>query len=464
MSSYNFWLPCASIGKANLILTIKKNIYNSAYYHLTMKPHLKVLTGSIFFLFLTLLLKPFRDNVLYLSILFLFISIVIYWRSKRKEDLYDRYLLGTFLISLTIVKLIWSDLDQVTLTLRTAAIFSFTLINLVLLIGPWSRFSSKIRKLYFYRRHLGVSALLIGGLHVANVYSTYFNYSINAALQSIFIFYGLSAFFLLFWLGLTSWDVLQKKVQPLYWKLLHATLLVSYLGIALYLYLIQKSINEPTLNYHLIMIGFFTLIWLIIAPYSLIKKIMKTYIFGWKQVHVLIYVIYVSLILHVWLGVVTFENLIIKVIFWSLIFLVLGSHLTGWVSKFISDYKINKKIKVINNTIEKDNKKFVGLAYVKDFKEGVGVKSYIEKKPIAIFMKGKDFFAISNLCAHQKGPIHQGRLLNNSVECPWHYWIYNIQNGDYLGKEKFCLPVYETIIKNGIVFVCTLQSNKENHP
>lgn len=53
-----------------------------------------------------------------------------------------------------------------------------------------------------------------------------------------------------------------------------------------------------------------------------------------------------------------------------------------------------------------------------------------------------------------------------SVECPWHYWTYNLETGEFLGKEDFCLPVYGTKVKEGILYVTTEPVNKEKgkHP
>ena len=81
------------------------------------------------------------------------------------------------------------------------------------------------------------------------------------------------------------------------------------------------------------------------------------------------------------------------------------------------------------------------------------VKFYINKKSIAVFKNNGNFYAVSNVCCHQKGPIYKGKINYGTVECPWHYWVYNIKDGKFLGKENICLPVYETKVKDNILFV-----------
>ncbi len=408
-----------------------------------------VLAIAVLLILLTAFIKVVRENIFYLLIAALVAYWIIFWRKKQREDL---YLTSFLLLAFLIARMVFRNIDQPTLVLRTAAILSFLLLSIVLLIGPWSRFSDRVMKRYHFRRHLGVTTFLLGSMHPAIIIPQYFNYSIQNALQSIFVFYGLSAFFLLFWLAITSWDYLQKKVKPIWWKILHAALLILYLGIVYSVYNIQKTI-EPALNYHLIAIGVFVLVWIIISPYSIINKIMKTYVFGWKQLHVLIYVIYFSLILHILLGALTTQGVVVKSIFYASIAFVLGSHVAGWIKRWLEDRKIYSRINAINQNFTEKGKEFIGVARVDELHEGKGKKVYIAKEPVAVFKSVDGFVALSNVCRHQKGPIYKGKLEYGNVECPWHYWTYNVKDGCSLGKDKYCLPVYETKVKDGILFV-----------
>jgi nitrite reductase/ring-hydroxylating ferredoxin subunit len=321
------------------------------------------------------------------------------------------------------------------------------------LIGPWSKFSDSIIKIYHFRRHLGVTVFFLGTLHVVIILPRYFSYSIKGALSSIFIFYGLTSFFLLFWLAITSWDHLQKKVKDMTWKAIHLILLLIYISISYYMYTIQKTFNESTLNYHLIVIGIFILIWIIIAPYSFIKKIMSTNIFGWKQLHVLIWIVYSSLLLHVYFGPLSTTNNLVKTIFWVSIITIISSHVVGWVKRFYEDKGINDKINSINKTININNKDYVGVDHINNFKEGEGKKFYVNKKQIAVFKYKNNFIAISNICAHQKGPLYKGKINSGYVECPWHQWQYNIKDG--CGPPGFsdCVPYYDAKVVKDILFI-----------
>jgi nitrite reductase/ring-hydroxylating ferredoxin subunit len=47
----------------------------------------------------------------------------------------------------------------------------------------------------------------------------------------------------------------------------------------------------------------------------------------------------------------------------------------------------------------------------------------------AIFRYGDKLSALANACAHQNGPLGEGRIIGGSVTCPWHGFQYNPADG-----------------------------------
>lgn len=402
-------------------------------------------------------------RVAYFPLLGLLLVIsYIFYRRKAKRDLYTTlFILLVFIAS----KLIFRSLDDITLIIRTASITSFFLIHLVLLIGPWSYFSDKIIKLYEQRRHLGVTVFLLGWLHASFVLANYFKGSIQNSLSLVFTFFGYTAFIITLFMALTSWDKVQKKIKLGKWKLIHAVTLLIYLSFVALFFSLEKSQNLEVTGLEKISIYFFIIFWIIVAPYKHLRIFLRTWIFGWKQLHVLIYIAYLSLLLHVYEAQIRSQQPWLKVIFFVSAAIVVGSHLAGWIKKFSEDKKINKKIKQINKTLNEGNKTYIGIAKEQDFTEGVGQKFYVDKKPIAVFRNEGKFIALSNICAHQKGPIYKGKIQYGYVECPWHYHQFSVKDGKGIPGFDDCIPYFETKIKDGIVFVATSQSFdcKEGH-
>jgi len=436
------------MGKRHLTMMMEKRVY-------------LVLVLSAIFVLVNFTVKGFRDNVLWFLYPFLVVLILLYFKSKRKEEKYDRILLMIILSAFILSRVIFQNPRISTITLRTAAVMAFTLLNCVLLIGPMSRFFPAIRRFYFYRRHLGIATFFMASLHISIVFSDYFNYSFDTALRSPVVFYGMTAYFLMFWMAVTSFDYLQKYVKSIHWKVLHGVLFILYLGLIRKFYVILQESNNPLMGMHLALVVFIVLYWLTAAPYSVMNKIMKTHVFGWKQLHVMIHVIYLCLLFHVWIGVVIRQSLPVKMVFLLSPLLVYGSHGYGWITRALQDNKIYSTIKKIDRSITKDGRVFLGLDMLSNFVEGKGRKFYINKKPVAVFKRGAEVLAFSNVCCHQKGPLFQGRLCGDTVECPWHYYVYNIHTGNFLGKEPFCIPKHSALVEDGIVFVSTDVVNKE---
>ena len=413
-----------------------------------------ILILSILFVFI-FAYTPLSKVAYYPLLVFLLLVSYIFYRKKAKRDVYTTlFILLVFVVS----KLIFRSLDDITLIIRTASITSFFLIHLVLLIGPWSHFSDKIIKLYEQRRHLGVTVFLLAWTHSSFVISNYYQKSIPNALSSVFTFFGFTALTILFFLAITSWDKVQKKIKLGKWKIIHALTLLMYLGLVFTFFSVQKSQNLEVGILEKISITLFIVFWVVVAPYSHLRKLLRTWIFGWKQLHILIYIAYVSLLIHVYNGALQTQQSWLKVIFFVSATIVIGSHIAGWVKKISEDSKINKKIKEINKTIQEKDKTFVGVAKESDFIESVGQKFYVDKKPVAVFKTQGKFIAFSNICAHQKGPIFKGKIQYGYVECPWHYHQFSVKDGKGIPGFDDCIPYYETKIRDGIVFVSTTQA------
>jgi nitrite reductase/ring-hydroxylating ferredoxin subunit len=50
-------------------------------------------------------------------------------------------------------------------------------------------------------------------------------------------------------------------------------------------------------------------------------------------------------------------------------------------------------------------------------------------KTIALFNLGGHFYAIDDTCPHNGGPLCEGPIEGEEVECPWHGSRFNIKTG-----------------------------------
>ena len=96
--------------------------------------------------------------------------------------------------------------------------------------------------------------------------------------------------------------------------------------------------------------------------------------------------------------------------------------------------------------------------------EGMLVKAMAGDTPILLFKKGDTVCAISETCSHAGGPLSEGELDGNLVQCPWHASRFDICTGQVRGGPATVSQVrYETRIQNGQIEVRrsedTLQPN-----
>ena len=82
-----------------------------------------------------------------------------------------------------------------------------------------------------------------------------------------------------------------------------------------------------------------------------------------------------------------------------------------------------------------------------------------EKRPVVLFRRAGQVYAIGGVCSHLGGPLAEGRLIEaRCVECPWHGSRFDLTDGRVVqGPAAFSQPVYETRERDGNVEVRQLR-------
>jgi nitrite reductase/ring-hydroxylating ferredoxin subunit len=72
---------------------------------------------------------------------------------------------------------------------------------------------------------------------------------------------------------------------------------------------------------------------------------------------------------------------------------------------------------------------------------------------IAVYREGRMIGALTNLCAHQNGPLGEGKIIDGLVTCPWHGYQYRLADGCAPPPFTERLATYRVRVKNGGVEV-----------
>jgi len=95
----------------------------------------------------------------------------------------------------------------------------------------------------------------------------------------------------------------------------------------------------------------------------------------------------------------------------------------------------------------------VKVGSISDIPEGKAKVIDAAGKQIAVFNKEGKFYAISNTCLHQGGPLGEGLLAGETVTCPWHAWEYDVKTGECLTTPGAKVEKFNVIVENNEVFV-----------
>jgi nitrite reductase (NADH) small subunit len=87
---------------------------------------------------------------------------------------------------------------------------------------------------------------------------------------------------------------------------------------------------------------------------------------------------------------------------------------------------------------------FRTVCKVGEVKEGEGRTVEVDKKLIAVFLHGGQYFAIDDICPHMGASLSGGHVESGVVTCPWHAWRFRLADGtwaDYTKVKIGCYPV-----------------------
>jgi nitrite reductase/ring-hydroxylating ferredoxin subunit len=73
---------------------------------------------------------------------------------------------------------------------------------------------------------------------------------------------------------------------------------------------------------------------------------------------------------------------------------------------------------------------------------------------VALVRVGERVHALGDVCAHQGGPLSEGRLAGARLACPWHGWMYDVRTGQCLLPARGgAVASYPVRVEDGAVWV-----------
>ncbi len=73
---------------------------------------------------------------------------------------------------------------------------------------------------------------------------------------------------------------------------------------------------------------------------------------------------------------------------------------------------------------------------------------------IAIFRNAEDkVFALDDTCPHKGGPLSNGIQHGESVTCPLHGWVFDLNTGMAQGADEGAVRTYAVVVKDGRILL-----------
>ncbi len=318
-------------------------------------------------------------------------------RYKIAYDATLAVLVGAYLLAfLYLGPLAWpanAAVDPQIVRMRAFGSCAFLMLTAILSIGPLARLDRRFLPLLYNRRHFGVMACAVAVLHAVSVLDWYHSHGSLPPLVSM----------------LAS--------NPRY--LSFAGFPFEILGVAALAILTAMAATS-----HDLLLAF-------LAPPV------------WKALHMLIYPAYAAVVMHVMLGVVQGEQSpILPGLMAACFSLVAGLHIAaGWRER-----RRDAAPAAADDWLD------VGLP--DSIPEGAArVVATPGGERIAVFRSADRFSALSNVCAHQNGPLGEGRIIDGCVTCPWHGFQYRVEDGCAPPPFSERVPNFRLRIAHGILQV-----------
>jgi nitrite reductase/ring-hydroxylating ferredoxin subunit/DMSO/TMAO reductase YedYZ heme-binding membrane subunit len=258
------------------------------------------------------------------------------------------------------------------LRMRAFGTCAFVLLTIVLSIGPLARLDPRFLPLLYNRRHFGVALFFVALAHALAVLGWYMAYSPTDRYVALFVANS----------SVGSWQAFPFE----------------YLGMfaLAVLFTLAATSHDFWLNF----LG---------APL-------------WKAIHMSVYAAYAAVVGHICLGLLQAEHSP-----WLLgltvasVALVCGLHLAaGLRERNIAEAE----------SVRGDDGNWVHAANISDLPQEGGVTVFLPTgEKAALFRYDGKVSALSNACAHQNGPLAEGRIIDGCVTCPWHGYQYRPEDG-----------------------------------
>ena len=135
---------------------------------------------------------------------------------------------------------------------------------------------------------------------------------------------------------------------------------------------------------------------------------------------------------------------------WEMFVVALAGYLLAMMGGYLGGVLVFYKGVMINrNAYRNGPDEFKPVVAARDLAEGQLKRVLVEEQPVLLLKLGGTVYALGAVCSHYGAPLNEGKLVERSIECPWHASRFALADGRVVqGPACAGVPVYDCMIVN----------------
>jgi nitrite reductase/ring-hydroxylating ferredoxin subunit/DMSO/TMAO reductase YedYZ heme-binding membrane subunit len=282
----------------------------------------------------------------------------------------------------------------INLRIKAFGTCAFVMLTIVLMIGPLARLNPRLLPLLYNRRHFGVLTFLVALVHAWSV---------------------------------VDWFAVQDAMGDLIGEMTGSPNYGKFIGFPI------KALGLTGLTILFLLAATSHDFWLAFLTPRV-----------WKALHMALYLAYGVLVMHVALGVMQEDRRVfIPILLGGSFAAVTLLHIAAaWRERDKGPNTFGaSEVWIVVGPPESIPDKCARIIVAGDGER------------IAVFRDGRQIGALTNLCAHQNGPLGEGRIIDGCVTCPWHGYQYKLEDGRAPPPFTEKLVTYRVRLEGGVIEV-----------